>query len=203
MLLFLKCHKVSLEVILENQEKNSSGCFAWSWEVSVPKKSGRENEERKKGRWREKTAVQLLWSRHCKLSQSQCCVWLLEKLCNMLAEHIFCVRGCKQEAICCPGDGSLAEQAWGSSRAASSSHASLNTSSLGRGCCENSQCKDPCSWGLLSAKCIAKNAKFRFLNAGENQAWELLCMGHCSEDAAWSEPQTAAQPAVLSFEALG
>lgn len=28
-------------------------------------------------------------------------------------------------------------------------------------------------------------------------------MGHCSEDAAWSEPQTAAQPAVLSFEALG
>lgn len=53
MLLFLKCHKVSLEVILENQEKNSSGCFAWSWKVSVPKKSVRKNEREKRGRWRE------------------------------------------------------------------------------------------------------------------------------------------------------
>jgi len=48
MLLFLKCHKVSLEVILENQEENSSGCFAWSWKVSVPKKSVRENKGGKK-----------------------------------------------------------------------------------------------------------------------------------------------------------
>lgn len=38
MLLFFKCLKVSLEVILDNREKNSSGCFAWSWKVSVPKK---------------------------------------------------------------------------------------------------------------------------------------------------------------------
>lgn len=47
--MFLKCQKVSLEVILENQEKNSSVCFAWSWKVSVPKKSVTENEGEKEG----------------------------------------------------------------------------------------------------------------------------------------------------------
>lgn len=54
MLLFLKCHKVSLEAILENQEKNSSGCFAWSWKVSVPKKvAGKMRREKKGGGERE------------------------------------------------------------------------------------------------------------------------------------------------------
>lgn len=63
MRLFLKCHKVSLEVILENEEKNSSGCFAWSWKVSVPKESVRENEGGEKREVeRGKTAVQLPWS---------------------------------------------------------------------------------------------------------------------------------------------
>lgn len=46
MLLLLKCLKVSLEVILDHGGKNSSGCFAWSWEVSVPKKvSGKTRGE--------------------------------------------------------------------------------------------------------------------------------------------------------------
>lgn len=73
MLLLLKCHEVSLEVILENGEKNSSGCFAWSWKVSVPKKvSGKTRGEEREVE-REKTAAPLLWSLQCKPSQKQHC----------------------------------------------------------------------------------------------------------------------------------
>lgn len=75
MLLFLKCHKVSLEVILENQEKYSSACFAWSWKVSVPRKEpgktrGKEREGVKLQSNYSRAALQILLSvrllkKHC------------------------------------------------------------------------------------------------------------------------------------------
>lgn len=204
MLLFLKCHKVSLEVILENQEKNSSGCFAWSWKVSVPKKSVRENEGKKREVKRGETAVPLLWSLQCQFLQSQHCVWLPKKPLQWIFSRIyFGVCGCKREVICCRCGGSPAERAGGAPELLGAAVLRCLASSLGRGCCENSQCKGPCSWALLGAKCAAKNAKFSFSNAGENQAWELQCAGHCSAAAVWSELQKAEQPAVFLCEPLG
>lgn len=68
-----------------------------------------------------------------------------------------------------------------------------SASSLGSECCKRSQWEEPCSWGLPQAKCMARSAKFRSSNARENQAWEVLCLGHRFADVRRSELQTAEQ----------
>jgi len=159
MLLFLKCHKVSLEVILENQEKYSSACFAWSWKVSVPRK------EPGKMRGKEREGVKL--QSNCSRAALQIlpkCAATEKALQRVVSRGHFCVRGCKEEVIAVP---SLSKpQAPPVQPAAAMLHCSA--SSLGSGCCEKSQCEEPCSWGLPWAKCMMRSAKFRSSSAREN-----------------------------------
>lgn len=159
MLLFLKCHKVSLEVILENQEKYSSDCFAWSWKVSVPRK------EPGKTRGKEREGVKL--QSNCSRAALQIlpkCAATEKALQRVVSRGHFCVRGCKEEVIAVP---SLSKpQAPPVQPAAAMLHCSA--SSLGSGCREKSQCEEPCSWGLPWAKCTMRSAKFRSSSAREN-----------------------------------
>lgn len=136
MLLFLKCHKVSLEVILENQEKYSSACFACSWKVSVPRKEP--------GKMRGRKGRRLKLQSNCSRAALQIlpkCAATEKALQHVVSRGHSCVPGCKEEVIPIPP---LSKpQAPPVQPAAAMLHCS--TSSLGSGCCEKSQCEEPCS----------------------------------------------------------
>lgn len=127
MLLFLKCHKISLEVILENQEKNSSGCFAWSWKISVPKKSVRENEGEKRGRWREgKLQSNCFGACSTNSPKASTVRGYQKKLCSgLLAEYIFMCVDASRKSFAATVKAALLSKPEGASRGARSGHASL------------------------------------------------------------------------------
>lgn len=125
MFLFLKCHKVSLEVILEIKRKR--GCFAWSWKVSVPKKKCQGKSGETRGRWKERKLQPNCFGASSANSTKASTVHGYQKklYCGLLAEYIFVCVYASRKSFTAIAKAALLSKPGGASRAARSSQASL------------------------------------------------------------------------------
>lgn len=137
---------------MKTKRKNSSGCFAWSWKVSAPKKVSGKTRGKEREVERGKTAAQACSASSPRASSVR---GYQKKLCRGVLGGDISLRGDARRKSALPGKPGVLQS--------SSEHPRLAALRVHQG-------KDAAGETLAAEVCIAEDAKFRLCSAGGSQA---------------------------------